>query len=227
MKISFLCVTQDRPEFMPWLLWNYDRQAWPDKELVIVDSSETPFATKQKDVRIIPAPGANVPAKRNIALREAAGEYVTWLDDDDWRHPDSAKDLLAVMAENEVDMAGGRVAWFVDLLSEGSKRLVMRREFLFAAALVKTSVARSVAFEEDIERGSDIAWIDILIQSQSFAFSYECPSLFLCHDSNLGNRIQLHHFNRRLSDAQEVIGKKAWGKTSEQLKQLRERLGNR
>lgn len=222
-KISYLCVTHERPQFIPWLLWNFDRQVWPDKELIIVDSSAEVFAREHPNVRIVAAPGANVPTKRNIALAEAAGDAITWLDDDDWRHPDSAGDLAALL-DGETAVAGGRVTWFVNLFSEETRRLIMRRGVLFAAMLVETAVARSVAFDEAIEKGTDIIWMDALLESNRFAFSYEAPSLFLCHDRNMGNGAYRHHFNGPLSDPQKVIGRKAWGDTTKQLRQLRGRL---
>ncbi len=37
--ISCLCVTEGRPAFLPWLCWGFERQTWPHKELLIVDSS--------------------------------------------------------------------------------------------------------------------------------------------------------------------------------------------
>ena len=117
MKISYLCVTHERPQFIPWLLWNFERQTWPDKELIIVDSSETPaavFAREHPDVRVVAAPGANVPAKRNIALAEAAGDAITWLDDDDWRHPDSAAVLAALL--DGAPVAGGRWSCVTSLI---------------------------------------------------------------------------------------------------------------
>jgi len=224
MKVSFLCVTHERAPFMPWLLWNYERQKWPDKELVIVDSSPTPFTTKQKDVRIIHAPGAYVPAQRNLALAEALGDVVTWLDDDDWRHPDSIRVLEPLLAGG-VDIAGGRVSWFVNLFTEETQRYIDRRGVLFANVLIRTEMAREIAFDETVAKGGDVVWMEELLK-RPFAFSYEAPSLFLCHDRNMGNTAAVHQFNRGLDDPREIIGAKAWGKTEEQLKQLRERLGN-
>src|SRR6187402_1451329 len=88
--VSCLCVTENREAFMPWLLWCFNRQSWARRELVIVDSSEqTPSASDElANVRVLSVPrGMSVAAKRNLALQEAAGEVVTWFDDDDWQHP--------------------------------------------------------------------------------------------------------------------------------------------
>ena len=53
--VSCLCVTEGRAEFMPWLLWCFDRQTWRSRELVILDSSERPFDDSTRDdVRVVP-----------------------------------------------------------------------------------------------------------------------------------------------------------------------------
>ncbi|MCB0201420.1 MAG: glycosyltransferase family 2 protein, partial [Anaerolineae bacterium] len=100
LLISCLCVTENRPAFMPWLLWCFDRQRWPRRELVIVDSSAEPFtAGERDDVRVLSAPsGMGVAAKRNLALEAAQGDIITWFDDDDWQHPDRLTLLADALA---------------------------------------------------------------------------------------------------------------------------------
>ncbi len=61
--VSCLCVTEGRSAFMPWLLWCYDRQSWPRRELVIVDSSHQPLHVPNRgDVRVVTAPRGGLPA---------------------------------------------------------------------------------------------------------------------------------------------------------------------
>lgn len=220
MKISVLTVTQDRPEFLPWLLWNYERQKWADKELILVDSSKKP--AKLAGVKVIHAPGANVPAKRNIALEAAKGDAITWLDDDDWRHPQSLIRLVAGF-DRETAIAGGRWSWFMDLATGQVKRYCDRRGLLFNCLLVDTAVAQAVHFDETEARGSDVTWMGELLK-RPFAYTYDPLCFFLCHDRNLGNVAARHIFNRELDDAQRTIGISAWSGTAKQLAALRERL---
>src|SRR5690242_11718893 len=106
MTVSCLCVTERRPAFIPWLLWNFDRQLYPRKELVIVDSSPEPFRSDREDVRVVVAPpGTNVPAKRNLALEAVRGSALAWFDDDDWQHPERLTRLVRTLEEG-YDYAG-------------------------------------------------------------------------------------------------------------------------
>lgn len=226
MKISVLCVTHERPEFIPWLLWNFSRLNWSDKELVVIDSSEKSLTkTARKGIdHYHHTPGANVPAKRNMAMRVASGDFITWLDDDDWRHPEWANAVTPLIT-NDTRVAGGRATWFVNLFEPECRRWFQRSRVLFASVLVDTAVAQSIPFNEGIERGSDIDWMDRLFaDSREFAFTFSVPSMFLCHDRNMGNTHFAHHFNRPLADAEAEIGKKAWGDTSKQIEALAKRL---
>ena len=226
MKVSVLCVTHDRPEFIPWLFWNYERLEWDDKELIIVDSSEKKIpASQRKGATYHHAPNANVPTKRNIAIEKATGDCITWLDDDDWRHPESLKELSFFIDDMGGDCAGGRSACFVDIQKEEMRRFTSRNSILFAAMLIKTEIAKSIVFDEAIERGSDVDWLGRVIEQCGYRFTYEAPSLFLCHDRNMGNKASIHHFNRPLSEfVGTMINKKAWGDTSKQLAELRDRI---
>lgn len=220
-KVSFLTVTGDRPEFMPWLLWNYKRQAWKNKELIIVDSSEEPALIRGKNITVVPALDDNVPTMRNLALDAAGGDYITWLDDDDWRHPQFCKLLLANL---ETPIIGGRVAWFVNLLTGGVKRHIQRRVILFACLLVETAVARQFRFEEGQDIGTDILWMDALLPAHPWAYTYTAPSMFLCHDRNMGNLASRHEFNRDIDEIRAEMTAREWGDTDDQMAALHSRL---
>ena len=228
MKISILTVTQDRPEFLPWLYWNFSRLDWPEKELVIIDSSATAVApSKRKPATFYHhAPGANVPAKRNMAMAAATGDFITWLDDDDWRHPDWAYCVAGLATETGI--AGGRSAYFVDLFGDKCRVFHQRQGLLFASLMAARELATAVPFDESIERGSDLDWMARLLNGRGYQFTYEAASLFLCHDRNMGNQRFSHYFNRPRAEIAntQAVGPYAWGDTDDQIAALAKRLKN-
>lgn len=222
--ISCLCVTENRPEFMPWLLWNFRRQKYADKELVIVDSSDSPYKSRFKNIRVIHAPGLNIPAKRNLALQSANGELIAWMDDDDWYHPERLKTLAELITE-ETPIAGPKVAWFVNLFTLKAKSFVQRRGVLFSGLLARKQEAASVMFPEHVDRGSDLDWLEGLQARYRVAETWDVPSFFLCHDRNAGNNVAVHqNFNRELNDIINTV-KCAWQETTSELEALRQRIG--
>lgn len=220
MKISVLAIT-NRPAFLPWLLWQYERLDWPDKELILVDGSEQPPIVNADGVAAIHAPGRNIPALRNLAVDAASGAAVTWLDDDDWTHPARLTHLVRVMDDHEG--ASSRLGWFVDLFGDRCKRFALHGP-LFNALLLRMDVARSLRFDEEQARGSDVAWLKGLRSSYSVALTETPLAFLLCHRLNVGNLAAKHHFNRSLDDIRRSVGRAAWGQTSRQLAALRRRL---
>jgi glycosyltransferase involved in cell wall biosynthesis len=227
--VSCLCVTEGRSSFMPWLLWCFDRQTWPHRELVIIDSSLEPLQmTGRDDVRVISLPpGRRVGSKRNIALQEAHGEIITWFDDDDWQHPHKLAWLVEAL-HNGVPYAGACRGWFVDLVGrrcapyhgpEGS--------MVFNSAGFQRVAVLPLRFRDDLVPAEDTHWM------REVAARYRCKAtlldrddmfFWLCHDQNLGNLATKRHFPEPLDILKKRIGAKAWGDTDDALDTLRRRL---
>ena len=227
--VSCLCVTEGRHPFMPWLLWGFDRQTWPARELLIVDSSDPPFDSGTRaNVRVIVArAGANVPEKRNLALQEARGNIVTWFDDDDWQHPLRLEWLLEALAGG-APYAGSTSGWFVDLdrLRCTAHHGVPSRIVFNSAGFVRDAVL-PVKFREDRRRASDTSWMRLLaarFQSRQAIVTKGDLFFWLSHDRNISNPSRRRRFPHELDILRERIGADAWGDTDEALEQLRARV---
>ncbi|MBX2998650.1 MAG: glycosyltransferase family 2 protein [Caldilineaceae bacterium] len=227
--VSCLCVTENRAAFMPWLLWGYDRQRWPRRELVIVDSSTTPFAVDGRDdIRVISAPaGMGVAAKRNWALREARGELIAWFDDDDWQHPDRLALLVEALGVGAI-CAGTRQGWFVDLESRcAAPYRGFQGRIVFNSALFHRAAVTGIPFPESVKSASDTPWMAaVMARYPAGAVTLPRQDLFfwLCHDENLSNPARRRAFPEPLSRFVDRCGVEAWGDTDEALDALKSRL---
>ncbi len=226
--VSCLCVTENRPAFMPWLLWNFDRQTWRNRELIIVDSSEAPLKlSRRPDVRVIPAPPATpVPVKRNRALAEAAGELLTWFDDDDWQHPDKLRCLVEAMGDGR-PFAGSHEGWFVDLGGRRCRRYLGTQYIVFNSGGFARKVAASVPFQTDCRRGSDTYWLRDLYSRHGRGDGVVLRRIlffWLCHGDNLSNPAGDKEFDQDMNALRHRIGTEAWAETDDVLAALRQRL---
>jgi len=226
--ISCLCVTENRPAFMPWLVWNYDRQTWSNRELIIVDSSVVPFASDRPDIRVVPAPSdSGVAAKRNLALRTAQGEIITWFDDDDWQHPEKLALLAETLKNKSVVYAGARDAWFVELATgRCARHRGANHEPVFNSAGFRREAVQSVQFPEKQRKASDTRWMQALqrrFPRQVSLLSHEDLFFWLCHEENLSNPAKKRRFHRQPEELKNMIGE-AWRDTEEALEALRLRL---
>jgi len=228
--VSCLCVTEGRAAFMPWLLWGFERQTWPNKELVVVDSSPAPWAcaaTEGSVVRVLTAPpGTNVPRKRNLALQAARGCYVAWFDDDDWQHPDRLERIGHALSAGAA-VAGSTSSFFVDMFTSESYRYTGRGQVIFNGAGFVAEAARAVRFDEQVSKASDMAWIDAVVAGAAgrvTVFADAVHTFWLCHDGNLSNPRGRLPLCFPIALVRNRVGSEAWGDTDEQLRALAERV---
>jgi glycosyltransferase involved in cell wall biosynthesis len=179
MDISCLCITEDRPEFMEFLLWNYHKQSFKGKkELVVIDSSlESSLDVVDASIRVIDAPtGTNIPTKRNIALEHARGRYITWFDDDDWQHPDKLK----IIIEKDYPFIASDKTIFVRI----DNRLgYIYRNYIFPGSI---GVLRKLVskYDERKDAGSHAKWIEQLDKPRIID---EYMHFLVVHDKNISN----------------------------------------
>ena len=227
--VSCLCITEDRPAFIPWLLWNFDRQTWPERELVIVDSSAPPLALDRDDVRVIHAPHrTGVARKRNLALEQARGPWLTWFDDDDWQHPEKLALLAGALGAGK-PFAGAAESWFLDLQTlKCAPYRASGRRILFNSAGFRTDAARKVAFPVRMRKASDTSWMSALQRRLGTSGTVLGEPLFfwLCHGGNISNPAGKHRFTQDVAVLRQHVDAAAWGDTSDALAALQDRLGS-
>lgn len=88
-------------------------------EIILVNDGSTDlsgdiadrFATHKSFVKIIHQPNQGLAAARNRGLQEASGDYVAFIDSDDWVAPEQLNELCRKAEEAEADMALGTVLY--------------------------------------------------------------------------------------------------------------------
>lgn len=227
--VSCLCVTEGRAAFMPWLLWCFDRQRWPHRELVVVDSSPQPLQLADRaDVRVVAAPTrTSVAAKRNLALGAARGEVVAWFDDDDWQHPDRLACLVAALGSG-APYAGSRQSWFVDLAQATCEPYRgWRDHIIFNSAGFRREAVLPLRFPEHVQRASDTRWMQqvaALPGGPPAVIARDDLFFWLCHERNLSNPAASRRCAQPLAALRQAVGPEAWADTDEALAALRDRL---
>lgn len=91
-------------------------QACADWEAVCVNDGSTDqslsilkeYTAKDKRIRIIDQPNGGLSAARNVGLKAAKGEYVFFLDGDDWIVPDALEKLNQQIAGQDMIVYSGR-----------------------------------------------------------------------------------------------------------------------
>jgi len=227
--VSCLCVTEGRAAFMPWLLWCFDRQTWPHRELLILDSSQRPFdVSARDDIRVMALPpGTGIARKRNLALLAARGDLVTWFDDDDWQHPQKLAWLVDALKSGNA-YAGSLSSWFVDLHRSRCEAFGSPHGCtIFNSAAFRREAVLRVAFREGVARASDTYWMRKVAARCRRRAGLDRDDLFfwLSHEDNISNPARKKAFSHHIDVLRDHIGPVAWGDTDAKLESLRLRLG--
>ena len=93
MKVTVICPTYNRRQYIPCLLACFLSQTFTDSELIIVDDGTDSIADlipnnpRIKYIRLESEHRLSTGAKRNICCQQAQGEFIVHFDDDDWAAP--------------------------------------------------------------------------------------------------------------------------------------------
>ena len=214
-------MTAERAGFMPWLLWNFAKQDYAKRELVVVDASSRALEPSDPTIRVVRCPpGTNVARMRNFAVDAARGDLIAWFDDDDWQHPRRLSILAAALGEDGV-LAGCSRGWFVDLQHARARPYEVRGGVIFNGLAVRRSALGGVRFDERRERAADTAWVRAVRGKARVRVVPEVLSFWLCHDGNLSNPAGRRVFPYRLAEVARAVRADDWGDTDEQLERLR------
>ncbi len=114
-RFSVIIITRDRPEMLRDCVESIRAQAYPEKEIIVADSSKGPetrrWAESCPDVKYIYVADAdnNMPKSRNVGLTLATGDFAAFIDDDATAHPGWLEALADCFNDPAVGGAGGRV----------------------------------------------------------------------------------------------------------------------
>lgn len=198
--ISVLMLTYNREDMMSYAIESILAQTYKNFEFIIVDNGSTDNSAKIADtyaendfrIRVIHRDRGTIGAGRNTALDAAKGDYITFIDDDDYVESDYLEFLLNLVVENNADMSiCGRTDRIFDekkimTAEEASIELLCRKHYSvgFPAKFFKASLFDGIRFLETI-RYDDIALMHkIIANAKRIAYCGHLKYNIRRHDNN-------------------------------------------
>jgi glycosyltransferase involved in cell wall biosynthesis len=138
--ISVIMLTYNREDFVARAIESVLAQTFCDFEFIIVDNGSSDlsgtiadeYASRDPRIRVIHRERSNIGLGRNTGLDATRGEYIAFVDDDDWCEPDFLGFLLGLATEYLADISiCGATKWENDASSSvgiADKPLVMNAE---------------------------------------------------------------------------------------------------
>jgi len=201
-RVSVILPTYNRREMLLATLDSAFARLGPDDEIVVVDDGSTDgtaeaLASPPDRVRVFSIENRGPAGARNVAIREARGEYIAFLDSDDPWLPGSIDPQVEALAADEsigLSCAGSRPV-DADGNPTGSDRigedggddlvaeLLVRNFVTTSTAVIPRRVLNDVGlFDEDLENSMDWdLWLRIAMDYRFHGLE-ETVCLYLFHE---------------------------------------------
>lgn len=198
--ISVVMLTYNREAFVSRAIESILNQTYRDFEFLIVDNGSTDksgeiadtYAKQDARIRVIHRERGNIGAGRNTGLDAARGDYIAFIDDDDWAEPDFLEFLLRLLEEHQADVSicGAADKVFdeekIMTAEEALVELMWRKRYnmAFPTKLFRRELMEGLRFPED-GAYDDIALMYRLLAEAKIVAYHGLPKYtFYRHDGN-------------------------------------------
>lgn len=188
--VSIIVPVYNAGTALPRCIESILHQSCGDFELLLVDDGSQDssgaicdeYAAKDRRIRVFHRENGGVSAARNLALSEARGKYLQFLDSDDWVVPDATLLLLRAAEEREADLVisdfyrvvGERVSVKGDIEED---RVLTREEYaehmMANPADFYYGVLWNKLYRRDIVQGHRIRMDEEISWCEDFLFNLE------------------------------------------------------
>lgn len=147
--VSIIVPVYNTQDYLKRCVDSLQKQTYPNLEIILMDDGSTDnsldicrkFAEADARIKVISHPNRGVGAVRNAGLACVRGEYVAFVDSDDWVEPDMYESLLGVMVSERADMVCCSHFREMENKSElsnaiGNSKVILTREEAFEALRV-------------------------------------------------------------------------------------------
>lgn len=198
--ISVIMLTYNREKYVSRAIESILGQTYRDFEFIIVDNGSTDrsgqiadaYAARDNRVRVIHRERGNIGAGRNTGLDAARGEYIAFIDDDDWAEPDFLEFLLKLLEENQADVSicGAADKVFdekkIMTAEEALIELMWRKKYnmAFPTKLFRRELVDTLRFPEDGNYDDIALMYRLLAEAKTVAYHGLPKYTFYRHEGN-------------------------------------------
>jgi glycosyltransferase involved in cell wall biosynthesis len=182
--ISVIIPTYKRKELLDRALSSIKQQSYQDTETIVIDDDSDPSVKAliddsyhQLNIKYIKSRNIGGAKARNLGIEEASGEYIAFLDDDDYYHNDKLKSQHEHLEKNDADVV---ICGSINITTNQELGLENGLDIPTSLKignpysvnlLAKSELIKKVKFDEDLPNAQD--W-DLLVRllKEGAKFSY-------------------------------------------------------
>lgn len=151
--ISVIVPVYNVGKYLPRCIESILRQTYQNFELLLIDDGSPDrageicdsYAKKDERIRVVHKENAGVSSARNKGLDLARGEYISFIDADDWVREDYLEKLLAPMLKHDVQMVVGGMEF---------RNIDLRKSYILEQQLDVQTSSKDIMWEFFIEKSA-------------------------------------------------------------------------
>jgi len=172
-KVSFIIPVYNSEKFLNRCIDSVLGQSYKNIEIILVNDGSTDKSAvicnsyaEKYDVKAIHIKNSGAGGARNIGLKYATGDYISFIDSDDWIHHDMTRTMLSVFKKDEVDIVecdlkiasdykiDSEIENHYSIVKESRiqslKRIIRNQRFSVVVRLYKKDILNGLHFRERI-----------------------------------------------------------------------------
>lgn len=191
MRVACLCVTHERPQWLPWVVHQFRKQTYDHTLLIIVDSTVDRERNESAAYIHTFSRHSAISPKRTRCLElalETGADAIAWFDDDDWSHPERLEHCVSEMQRTGASIVGHRLSYIVNAKTNRAIRWDSPEPVIFNGALYRLdSVPRD--FANRLMSGEDTEWqLRVFARNPPVWITPKLLSAWMSHEQNITNR---------------------------------------
>lgn len=143
-KISIIVPIYNVEKYLTQCIESILAQTFEDFELLLIDDGSTDsslevclnYEKKDKRIKVFSKMNGGVSSTRNYGLSKSTGQYIAFVDPDDWIHPSMYERMIAKMVEENVEVVMCGYQSFGDNVSERIMKITDANKLLTGQSVV-------------------------------------------------------------------------------------------
>ena len=223
MKVSVIIPAYNAEEFIKDSLNSVIHQVYKNLEIIVVDDHSTDNTKKiiseyaAKDKRIVPfyqATNKGVSAARNVGLKAATGDYIVFVDSDDYLTKDAIRRMVDASIEYNADYVDSYQLLYLKkkngkLLSFTEKKLPKEKLVMgsinddiriidmytyIKGKLIKRELMKGLEFDESLSRYEDMVFEhELKVRIKNYVFLNKIIYFYFQREDSLVNTLGKKH----------------------------------
>ncbi|MGI0531644.1 glycosyltransferase [Bacillus pfraonensis] len=190
VKLSVVITNYNKEQYLVQCLQSVINQTLKDIEIIVVDDGSTDnsiealqyYEKQHKHLTVYTQKNAGVSVARNVGLQHAKGEYVTFLDADDYVDPTAYQKLWELANQEKADIAIANITCFNEhrrwplsyMKKVFDKKLPVIRQITTNPELHFTPSASNKIFKRELCRQHDLIFDEGLWVGEDLLFTQRC-----------------------------------------------------